>query len=91
MLKHLENKRDAMKDVMEKRHGLKLAVLPENAKHEVGKTYFSGYWQQTYTVLEYREQPEIWQRWSVKVRWQDGEISNHSTALDPYKDFLVTE
>jgi hypothetical protein len=80
-----------MKEIIEKRTGLKLKGLPKKVGkyggHEVGKTYFCGYWRQTYTVIEAKEGGCF--GWSVVCKWQDGGINSHSTSLKPGKDFEV--
>jgi hypothetical protein len=55
--------------------------------HEVGKTYYCGYWQQTYTVIDAKEGGCF--GWSVVCKWQDGETNCHSTSLIPGRDFEV--
>jgi hypothetical protein len=80
-----------MREIIEKRTGLKLKNLPKKVGkfggHEVGKTYYCGYWRQTYTVLEANEGGCF--GWSVLCKWQDGETNCHSTSLIPGKDFEV--
>jgi hypothetical protein len=80
-----------MRKMLEQRTGLKLQQLPKkNGKyggHEVGKTYYCGYWQQTYTVVEANEGGCF--GWSVLCKWQDGHTTSHSTSLLPNKDFEV--
>jgi len=78
-----------MINVVAQRTGLKLQKLPKNAKHEQGKTYYNGYWQQTYTVTEYTENTGNWMSWSATCEWQDGHITTHCTSLDPMRDYLV--
>ena len=81
-----------MKTIIEKRTGLKLQDIPKKVNkfggHEVGKTYYCGYWQQTYTVLEAKEVSD-WRGWSVLCKWQDGKTNSHSTSLQPGRDFEV--
>lgn len=80
-----------MREIIERRTGLKLKDLPKkNGKfggHEVGKTYYCGYWQQTYTVMEVKEGGCF--GWSVLCKWQDGHANSHSTSLQPGRDFEV--
>lgn len=85
----MEIKRNALKRVNEKRTGLNLQALPNDPVHEVGKTYFDGYWFKSYKVLELRELPNSWMGWAVTCRWQDGDITTHCTKLNQYEDFLV--
>lgn len=49
--------------------------------HEVGKTYKSRYWGETYTVLEEIHYKD-WRGDSIKCCWQDGRITIHSTRRD---------
>lgn len=84
-----------MREIIEQRTGLKLQQLPrKNGKfggHEVGKTYYCGYWRQTYEVIEVKETND-WRHWTALCKWQDGETNEHSTSLIPGKDFeVVTE
>lgn len=47
---------------------------------EVGKTYRSHYWHDTYTVLDKElVNGTIW----LRVRWSDGHTTYHCTAYDP--------
>lgn len=71
----------------EKKYGLKLLTLPDGAKHEVGKKYFCGYWEETYEVLDYKETND-WMGFVVTVRWQDGCVISHCTELREI-DFMV--
>lgn len=80
-----------VKELIEARTGLRLEQLIKGAKHEVGKTYYCGYWGQTYEVLEVIENTGDWRGWSVKCKWDDGKINTHCTALDYRKDFLVLQ
>ena len=45
--------------------------------HEVGKTYHSHYWRQTYKVLAAHEGG------SITVQWADGRQTEHRTDRDP--------
>lgn len=78
-----------MKEIIEKRTGLKLQQLPKGAKHEVGKTYYCGYWNETYEVVGYNDNTGDWRGWEVACIWGDGKITKHCTALDSRKDFIV--
>ena len=54
---------------------------PKNyAKHEVGGVYWSGYWQNIYTVLEVNGN-------KIKVEWGDGKVVEHMTSIDPKHDY----
>lgn len=81
-----------MKEIIELRTGLKLKKLKKNAKHEKGKTYYNGYWQKTYKVLDYTENTGDWRGWAVVCKWDDGEINSHCTSLDMRYDYeVITE
>lgn len=75
----------------ERRTGLKLKELKKGAKHKVGKTYYCGYWGQTYEVLDYTENTGDWRGWSVTCKWQDGRVNSHCTTLDVRQDFEVMQ
>lgn len=62
--------------------------LQEGAKHEVGRTYYCGYWRQTYTVEAVHHNVPVW-GWTVTCRWDDGRTNTHSTPLDPRRDYLI--
>jgi hypothetical protein len=80
-----------LKSIIEAGTGLKLQELPQNAKHEVGKVYYCGYWHQTYEVLALNENTGDWRGWEVTCKWQDGHTNEHCTSLTPGKDFLVIQ
>lgn len=82
-----------VKRIIEQRTGLKLQDLPEGAKHLEGKTYYCEYWQNTYTVLQVKENVPVWGT-EVTCRWaanrsREAHITTHSTRLIPGKDYLV--
>lgn len=81
-----------LKDIIEKRTGLKLQELPRKTGkfggHKAGHKYYCGYWHQVYEVLEIQENVPVW-GWQVVCKWQDGEINSHCTSLIPGKDFEV--
>ena len=54
--------------------------LKKGARHEVGKTYWIGYWQQIYKVLEING-------YKIKVEWEDGKVAEHMTSLDYMRDY----
>ena len=56
--------------------------LKKSATHEVGKIYWCSYWKKWYKVLEVRDKYP-----RVKIEWQDGKISEHSTSLDTLRDY----
>lgn len=78
-----------IKDIVERNTGLKLKKLQKGAKHEKGKFYFNGYWQDTYEVLDYTEDTGNWMRWSATCKWSDGHITTHCTDLDIRSDFEI--
>ena len=55
--------------------------------HEVGKTYHSKYWNQTYEVLQEIKYGD-WRGDCIRVKWDDGRKTVHSTRRD--KDPEVT-
>ena len=83
-----------MKSIIERRTGLKLQNIPRKNSHfggghVVGKKYFCGYWNQVYTVLEIKEVPVL--GWVVVCKWDDGKTNEHSTSLQPRRDYEVLE
>ena len=78
-----------MKEIIENRTGLQLKELDKNPKYEIGKTYYCGYWQQSYEVLDYTENTGDWRGWSVTCKWDDGHINDHCTSLNNKYDFEV--
>ena len=76
------------KNNLEKWHNLKLEILPKNSTYEIGKTYFSGYWRESYKVINYEHLPENWMGYKVTTLWQDGRTTSHCTDLKE-DDFLV--
>lgn len=52
--------------------------------YEVGSTYWCGYWQKYYTVVEVNGR-------QVKVHWEDGSETLHSTSLNPVLDYRLKE
>ncbi|MDR7856113.1 hypothetical protein [Tissierella sp.] len=77
------------KEIIETRTGLQLKELSKGAKHEVGKTYYCGYWRQTYEVIDLKNNTGDWRDLSVTCKWQDGHTNSHCTALDIKQDFEV--
>lgn len=77
------------KNRIEKQTGLKMQWLKENDFYQEGKTYWCGYWQELYKVLEIFTKDRSWY---VKVQWvKDNHISTHFTNLDIKWDFMVVE
>ena len=58
-------------------------------KHEIGKTYYIGYWNTTYKVLDILPDDIFGEQY--KCLWADGRITTHSTPLDMKKDYKVME
>ena len=58
-------------------------------RYEIGKTYYNGYWNKTFVVLDVLPN-EIWGE-EYKCQWSDGRITTHTTPLDPEKDYEVIE
>lgn len=54
----------------------------------VGGTYRSGYWQQNYTVLSIDRVNKPWGR-VMRVLWDDGRETEHSTSWDPKRDRVL--
>lgn len=54
--------------------------LKRNANYEVGKIYWCSYWSKWYKVLAVNGR-------DVTIKWQDGKIATHSTALDTQRDY----
>lgn len=50
--------------------------------YEVGATYWCGYWQEYYTVIEVDGR-------RVKVCWEDERETVHSTSLNPTLDYQL--
>ena len=59
--------------------------LNKNADYEVGKTYWCGYWQKWYKVLEVKDNPRSYN--GIKIEWEDGKIAEHGTSLDTRRDY----
>jgi hypothetical protein len=76
------NLREAMET-----QGFQVKPLPKDAKHEVNKTYWCGYWCKLYTVLE--TETNEYGIHLVKVYNHDGRIVTHGTSLDPRRDYEV--
>lgn len=63
--------------------------LPKNPKYEVNKTYWCGYWQQYYKVIntDYEKHGKYEHLKSVIVEWEDGRTGTHCTSLDEKYDY----
>lgn len=64
-----------------------MITMRKKLKHEVGKTYYIGYWHTTYKVLEILPSEIFGEKY--KCLWADGSISTHCTQLDPRNDYEV--
>lgn len=64
-------------------------ALPKYPLYVVGKTYWCGYWQKYYTVIEasYEKCGRYQHLRSVSVQWEDNEAGTHCTALDNQRDY----
>lgn len=49
-------------------------------KYRVGVTYWCGYWQKWFKVLDVDGR-------SITVKWSDGKIATHMTSLDRLRDY----
>ena len=58
--------------------------LPKFPKYIVGKTYWCGYWQKYYTVLDskYEKCGKYEHLISVTIKWEDGKVATLCTSLD---------
>ena len=56
-------------------------------RYEIGKTYYNGYWNKTFKVLDILPNA-IWGE-EYKCQWSDGRITTHTTPLDPDKDYVI--
>lgn len=70
---------------LEERLGKKVRPVKRGEQYQVGKTYYNGYWGQTFTVLDITS--DNWEKYVCL--WADGEITKHCTPLDPERDFVV--
>ena len=56
-------------------------------KHELGKTYYIGYWNTTYKVIDIMQDDISGE--AYKCLWKNGRVTIHSTPLDPKRDYEV--
>jgi hypothetical protein len=77
-----------LKRAIEK-HGYTPKELAPNARYEAGKTYWCGYWQKHYEVIEAEYDNNTGRLKSVTVKWDDGKIGQHCTLLDTRRDWLL--
>ena len=71
-------------DIMKLRKGV-ISML----HHEIGKTYYIGYWNTTYKVLDILPDKVFGE--AYKCLWANGRVTTHSTPLDPTKDYEIKE
>jgi len=58
----------------------------------VGAVVFSGYWNQSYAVLSHNtDDNAMCSDGTVTVRWQDGRVTTHCTAMDWRHDRILTK
>lgn len=76
-----------------KLYGLYLTPVNEDLPyggHEMGKTYWCGYWQDAYTVSKIHTDHLAWQ-WLVESKWHgDKRTTTHSTSLEAKWDCEVS-
>lgn len=58
-------------------------------RYEIGKTYYNGYWNKTFKVLDILPN-KVWGE-EYKCQWSDGRITTHTTPLDPKKDYEIVK
>ena len=62
---------------------------------QIGGTYFCGYWAEAYTVVglvtlvRFRQGKCEPYNWAIRVQWEDGHCTTHSTAWDPARDKVI--
>ena len=78
--------RTQLKQHHENKHNIELDYIKENETHEIGSTYFNGYWKEIYTVTDIQINGS---RTFITVLWSDNRTATHSTSLDHLKDFKV--
>lgn len=78
--------RNKLKQLHENKHNIELDYIKENEIHEIGSTYFNGYWREMYTVTDIKNNGS---RTFITVLWSDNRTTTHSTSLDHLKDFKV--
>jgi hypothetical protein len=66
-------------------------ALPQNPVYKKGKTYWCGYWQKYYTVLDviYKTIGKREHLNQVTIQWEDGRIATHKTNLDTKHDYIL--
>lgn len=85
-----------LKQLIENGSVKKVIPLPKyNPLYLVGETFWCGYWQKYYKVLDANYSPylikgKVFMRLdSVTVEWEDGRHSTHCTELNPTRDFRL--
>lgn len=56
--------------------------------YETGKTYFSGYWHEYFTVIDIKRNMPVWETVYV-IKWENGKVSSHATKSDHKHDFQI--
>lgn len=74
----------------------KVLKLPKNPLYLKGETFWCGYWQKYYTVIDANYTPimgrnnKIFFRLKeVTVKWSDGKTTTHCTELNPLRDYRI--
>ena len=68
--------------------GAALRPIEPGEKHAAGRTYWCGYWSQTYTCTAVHHDVPVWGETYTCV-WEDGHTTTHSTPLDPRRDLEI--
>lgn len=75
------------------KNGTVAEVIPlsKYAKYIKGETYWCGYWQQYYTVIDvcYEKHGKYSLLKWVQVKWEDGKETKHCTQLDTNRDYII--
>lgn len=61
---------------------------PIEKDFEKGKLYFSGYWHESFKVIDIEYNVPVWQKLYI-VQWEKGNVSSHSTSPDRKLDFEI--
>ena len=70
-----------LKKAIEK-HGFTPVELEEGEKRKVGGTYWNGYWQKFYVVVDMSGS-------YLTVMWSDGRSGTHCTLMDYQRDWKL--
>ena len=72
----------------------KVIELPQNPLYLKGETFWCGYWQKYYTVIDANYAPYLSKGKvrmhlnNVTIKWEDGKIATHCTTLDK-RDYRI--